>query len=72
MTASTTKRPSMEVLAAIESPSFIAGIVLRDDMVVEADSNLQHLKGWTRSGVIQLCWQKGWRFYTFAARRIGG
>lgn len=72
MTDSSTNRPIIEILACIEAPSFLAGIVLRNDTVVEADENVQHMKGWTRKRVIGHCWRNGWKFATLTESKIGG
>ena len=49
-----------EVLAAIDAPHFYAGIVLRDDRVVESANIVRYMRGWTRDRVREYCKQKGW------------
>jgi hypothetical protein len=55
----------IEVLAQIKAPKprqFVAGIVLWDDVVVEAAPILGFMKRgkWTRTRVREYCREKGW------------
>lgn len=53
----------IETLAQIEAPHFSAGIVLFDDVVVEAAPIVGYMKKgkWTRERVRDYCKGKGWR-----------
>jgi len=52
-----------ELLAVIDAPHFCAGIVLRDDRVIEAAPILRYMAAqrWTRDRVRSYCEAKGWR-----------
>jgi hypothetical protein len=52
----------IETLAQIKAPHFTAGIVLQDDLVVEAAPIIGYMKknGWSRSDVRNYCREKGW------------
>lgn len=52
-----------EVLAQIKAPHFTAGIVLWDDIVVEAAPIVGFMKKgkWTRTVVREYCKSKGWK-----------
>lgn len=52
-----------ETLAAIDAPHFFAGIVLQNDVVVEAADIVKYMrKGkWTRDKVRDYCKRKGWK-----------
>lgn len=53
----------IEILAQIHAPKgFTAGIVLWDDVVIEAAPILHYMKRqkWTRDRVRTYCAQKGW------------
>lgn len=51
-----------EILAVIDAPHFYAGIILWDDVVVEAADVVKYMRirGWTRAQVRGYCKQKGW------------
>lgn len=49
------------MLARIEAPHFVAGIVLKNDVVVIAADILKYMGGWTREQVRNYCNTKGWR-----------
>ncbi|MCP3472390.1 hypothetical protein NLM33_18915 [Bradyrhizobium sp. CCGUVB1N3] len=49
-----------EVLAQIRAPSFTAGIVLFDDVVVETASVVRYMRRWSRDKVRAECEQRGW------------
>jgi hypothetical protein len=51
-----------EVLASIDAPHFFAGIVLEDDVVIEAAAIVGYMKKgrWTRDRVRAYCQEKGW------------
>jgi hypothetical protein len=51
-----------EILAAIDSPHFFAGIVLFDNVVVEAAPIVAYMKKdkWSRERVRDYCKTKGW------------
>ena len=53
----------IEVLAQIEAPHFTAGIVLWDDVVIEAAPIVGYMKKgkWTRTVVREYCKSKGWK-----------
>jgi len=57
--------PVIEILAQIKAPkprAFTAGLVLHDDVVVEAAPIIGFMKRgkWTRARVREYCRQKGW------------
>jgi hypothetical protein len=51
-----------EVLAAIDAPHFFCGVVLWDDVVVEAAPIVGYMKKqrWTRDRVRAYCQEQGW------------
>jgi hypothetical protein len=49
-----------EMLAVIDAPHFYAGIVLRDDRVIEAADVVRYMRRWTRAHVRTYCQTKGW------------
>lgn len=53
----------IETLAMIEAPHFTAGIVVRDDVVVEAADIVKYMarNKWTRAQVRAYCARKQWR-----------
>jgi len=53
--------PRTELLASIEAPHFCAGIVLRNNRVVEAADIVRYMKGWSRDRVRLYCANAGWR-----------
>jgi hypothetical protein len=52
----------IEILAQITStkPKFCAGIVLFDDVVVEAAPIVKYMKKWSRDQVREYCKKRGW------------
>ena len=52
----------IETLAQIKAPHFTAGLVLLDDLVVEAAPIISYMvkNHWTRSDVRDYCRDKGW------------
>ena len=50
-----------EILAQIRSPNFTAGIVLFDDVVVEAAPILRYMRRWSRDRVRDYCNKQGWQ-----------
>ena len=52
-----------EILAQIDAPHFCAGIVLRDDVVIEAADIVKYMRRnrWTRDQVRAYCERKGWK-----------
>ena len=52
-----------EILAGIEAPKFYAGIVLWDDVVIEAAPIVQYMKRekWSRDKVREHCKHHGWK-----------
>lgn len=50
-----------EILASIDAPHFFAGIVLRNDKVIEAANIVRYMKGWSRDRVRDYCKQKDWK-----------
>jgi hypothetical protein len=51
----------IEILAEIEADDFCAGLVLRDDKVIEAAPIIGYMKGWSRGRVRDHCTEKGWK-----------
>lgn len=54
---------SMEIVAQIKADGkqpFTAGIVLRDDVVVDAAPIVKYMKGWKRSSVRSYVAERGW------------
>ena len=53
----------IETLATIDAPHFHAGIVLFDDVVVEAAPIVHYMKKgkWRRERVRNYCQQQGWK-----------
>jgi hypothetical protein len=51
----------IETLAAIDAPHFYAGIVLQDDVVVEAAPIVRYMRKWSRDRVRDYCKEKGWK-----------
>jgi hypothetical protein len=51
-----------ETLAQIKAPHFTAGLLLQDDLVVEAAPIIGYMKknSWTRDDVRNYCRDKGW------------
>ena len=49
-----------EILAQIRTPSFTAGIVLFDDVVVEAAPRVRFMRRWSRDRVRDYCTDHGW------------
>lgn len=51
----------IEILAQIHATKgFTAGIVLWDDVVIEAAPIVRYMKKWTRARVREYCSQRGW------------
>ena len=52
-----------EILASIDAPHFVAGVVLWDDKVIEAAPIIGYMKKqkWTRDRVRDYCKTKGWK-----------
>lgn len=50
-----------ELLAAIDAPHFYAGIVVREDRVIEAADIVKYMRGWSRDRVREYCKRKGWK-----------
>jgi hypothetical protein len=51
-----------EQLAQIYATHFTAGIVLDDDVVIEAAPIVRYMKGWKRATVADYCRVKRWGF----------
>lgn len=51
----------VEILAAVEAPHFFCGIVLWDDVVIEAAPIVAYMKRWSRGRVRTYCQDKKWR-----------
>lgn len=49
-----------EILAQIRNKRFVAGLVLRDDVVVETAPILRFMKRWSRERVRDYCKRWGW------------
>ena len=56
-------RTVTEILAAIDAPHFFCGVVLWDDVVVEAAPIVGYMKKgrWSRDRVRAYCAEKGWK-----------
>jgi hypothetical protein len=54
------RTPMIEMLASIDAPYFLAGIVLRDDRVIVTADILRYMRGWSRDRVRSYCSTKGW------------
>lgn len=53
-----------ELLAQIIAPGrkgFAAGIVVREDRVIEAADIVKYMRGWSRDRVREYCKRKGWK-----------
>ncbi|WP_063685488.1 hypothetical protein [Bradyrhizobium stylosanthis] len=50
-----------EILAQIRGPNFTAGIVLFDDVVVEAAPIVRYMRRWSRDRVRDYCAKQGWQ-----------
>jgi hypothetical protein len=64
-----TEQTIREMLAAIDAPHFFAGIVLRDDRVIEAADIVRYMRGWSRTRVRDYCARKGWRVSIVRVRK---
>jgi hypothetical protein len=66
----------IEVLAAIrsEKPKFTAGVVLWDDVVIEAAPIVGYMKKqrWTRTRVRDYCRERGWSISVVYEQRREG
>jgi hypothetical protein len=51
----------LEILARIEAPHFVCGIVLKGDHVAVAASIVRYMGGWHRDRVRDYCRDKGWK-----------
>lgn len=57
----------VDILAEIDAPDtpkrkgFNVGIVLRNDVVIEAAPKVRYMKGWTRDRVRTYCVNAGWK-----------
>ena len=62
----------IEILAQIRADHFTAGLVLRDDVVVEAAPIIRYMvRGrWTRTVVRDYCDQKGWQIKVVKQRSL--
>lgn len=49
-----------ETLAQIDAPHFCCGIVLWDNVVVEAAPIVRYMRKWSRERVRAYCADKGW------------
>lgn len=50
-----------EMLAQIDAPYFVAGLVLQNDTVIEAADIVRYMRRWTRDKVRAYCASKGWK-----------
>jgi hypothetical protein len=57
----TAQKPYTEILVAVDAPHFYAGIVLRDDVVIDAAPILRWTLGKRREMLRDYFAQKGWR-----------
>lgn len=62
----------IETLAQIRGTKFTAGIVLWDDVVVEAAPIVKYMKKWTRHAVREHCRTKGWKVSVVYQQRRPG
>ena len=62
----------IEMIARIEAPHFTAGIVLRNDRVVEAAPIVAYMKTkrWTRGKVKEYCAEKGWKVKALSSKWV--
>lgn len=65
---------SVNVLAQIDAPHFNCGIVLRDNVVVEAAPIVQYMRQqkWTTAQVRSYCANKGWRVRVVNSEYVDG
>ena len=49
-----------ELLAVIDAPHFVAGVVLWDDRVVETAPIVKYMNRWSRDQVRDYCARKEW------------
>jgi hypothetical protein len=56
-----TKASERALLAAIDAPHFYAGIVLRDDKVIEVAPIVSYMMDWRRDQVRDYCRRKRWK-----------
>jgi hypothetical protein len=52
-----------EALGRIEAPHFVAGIVFRDRIAVDAAPIVKYMHGWSVERVRDYCQRKEWEFY---------
>lgn len=57
-----------ELLARIVAPHFVAGIILRDAVVVEAAAIVGYMRGWSAHRVAEYCKSKRWEIARVPAR----
>jgi hypothetical protein len=56
----TSEPKTTELYAQVQGDDFCAGLVLRNDVVIEAAPIIRYMKGWSRSRVRAYCQEKGW------------
>jgi hypothetical protein len=61
----------IETLAAIDTPHFYAGIVVRGDKVIEAANIVRYMRGWSREKVRAYCERKGWKVSVVSVTSFG-
>jgi hypothetical protein len=49
------------LLARVEAPHFVAGIILENDTVIHTAPILRYMNGWTRTRVRRYCERKTWK-----------
>jgi hypothetical protein len=59
-----------EVLARISANHFVAGIVLRSAVVVEAAPIVHYMLGWSARRVADYCRSKGWTIERVPAKEM--
>ncbi len=59
--ATSQRKQMTETLAQIDAPHFCAGIVLQNNIVVEAADIVKYMRKWSRDRVRSYCKQKGWK-----------
>jgi hypothetical protein len=50
-----------EILVTIDAPHFYAGIMLRDDIVIETADIVRYMRHWSRDRVRKYCAGRGWK-----------
>jgi hypothetical protein len=51
-----------ESMIRIESPYFVAGVIVQGDKVIRAAPIVKYMFGWTATKVVEYCKKKGWKY----------